>query len=94
MVLLNDVWLYGVLKVVTAGVTENDTGGAVVLALKLESPGKTAVRLSVPPGRTTVWSSATPSLAMGAVPRVVAPVLKVMVPVAAPLGFAAEALLP
>lgn len=80
-------------RVVTAGTTVNGTG-ALVLALKLASPGKAAVRLSFPPGSATVCSSAMPSLARGAVPSVVVPLLKVMVPVAAPLGLAAVALLP
>jgi len=61
--------------------------------LKLASPGNTAVRLLVPPG--SVVSAARPRLHL----RVPRPqrrraLLNVMVPVAGPLGLAADALLP
>ena len=86
-------WLYCVLRAVTAGVTVNGYA-ALVLAWKLASPGKDAVRLVVPPGIKEFCNSAMPSLASGAVPSVLLPLLKVIVPVAAPFGFAAGALLP
>jgi hypothetical protein len=83
----------GVLKTVTAGTTVKEYG-ELVLARKLGSPGNAAVRLLFPPGSMVVCSSAMPSLASAAVPSVVLPFLNVMVPVAAPFGFADEALLP
>ena len=83
----------GVARVVTAGVTLK-AKGALVLAMKLASPGKLAVRLLLPPGSVVLCNSATPSLLSVAVPNVAVPLLKVIVPVAAPFGVAGEALLP
>jgi hypothetical protein len=81
------------LMLVTAGVTVKFTA-ELVLARKLASPGKTAVRLFAPPGSVVVCNSAIPSLARADVPMVAVPLLKVMVPVAAPLGLVADAVWP
>jgi hypothetical protein len=86
-------WTVGVARVVMAGVTVKFTT-ELVLARKLASPGKAAVRALAPPGSRAVCNSAIPSLAIAAVPKDVLPLLKVMVPVAAPLGTEAEALWP
>jgi len=83
----------GVPTAVTAGTTLKLTA-ALVLALKLASPGNDAVRLLPPPDNITVCNSATPSLVSGAVPKSVLPVLNVIVPVAAPFGLLADALFP
>jgi hypothetical protein len=80
-------------RVETAGTTVNGYG-ELVLARKLASPGKAAVRVSVPPGNKVVCISAMPLLARVAVLKVVLPFLKVTMPVATPFGFAADALLP
>jgi hypothetical protein len=66
----------------------------LVLALKLASPGNAAVRLSLPTGSNAVWNSATPALLNCAVPSVAVPLLKVIVPVAAPSGFDRDELFP
>ena len=83
----------GAETVVTAGVTLS-AAGALVLAKKLESPGKEAVRLLFPAGIVLVSNSAMPSDPIVELPNLALPFKNVTVPVAAPFGLLADELLP